>query len=124
MHEYFMSSSCDGGLYDTRKPNWSAKALRPVFQRTFSRIENTQQLRATLRNGEYAWPGGYPMFFITSDGAALHFDCVRKNLRLVSDSVRNNLRDGWQVVAVDINYEDSELYCDDCSKQIESAYGD
>jgi len=124
LSEHLFISDCDGGLYDTRRANWSAKAIRPTYRRTFSQINSVQELNATLRNGQYAWPGGYPMFFITSDGAALHFDCVRENLRLVSDSVRNNLKDGWQVVAVDVNWEDPELYCDDCSNKIESAYAE
>jgi hypothetical protein len=122
--EHLFVSSCDGGLYDTRKPEWSNKPLRPVFNRTFSRIDNTQQLRATLRAGEYAWPGGYPMFLLTSDGGCLHFDCVKKNLRSVLDSVRNQLRDGWRVEATEINYEDVDLYCDDCCNRIESAYAE
>jgi hypothetical protein len=95
-----------------------------VFCRTFANITNTQELKATLRAGENTFPGCYPMFFITSDGAALHFDCVRENLRYVSDSIRNEQNDGWRVVAVDVNYEDNDLQCDQCSKQIESAYGD
>lgn len=27
-------------------------------------------LKAHLEADKYAWPGGYPLFFITSDGAA------------------------------------------------------
>jgi len=76
-----------------------------------------------VRNGEFTWPGGYPMFFYTSDSATLHFDCVRENLRNVMDSVKNKIDDGWRVVGIEINYED-DLYCDHCDKPIESAYGE
>jgi len=77
-----------------------------------------------MRNGPYAWPGGYPLFFITNDGAALSFDVVRENLRSVLDSVANRINDGWRVVAVDVNWEDGELTCDHTGERIESAYAD
>jgi hypothetical protein len=114
----------DGDMFDTRKPDWSAKPLRKAYRYTFGRIKNAAQLNATLRNGENTFPGLYPMFFITSDGGALHFDCVKKNLRLVLDSIRQSGSDGWKVVATEINYEDTDLYCDDCSQRIESAYSE
>lgn len=117
-------SSTDGGLYDTRRSQWSTKAIRPVFTHTFASINTTQEFRATLRGGEYAWPGGYPMFLITSDGAALHFNCARENQRYISDSIRNKSNDGWRVIATEINYESTDLYCDHCSQPIDSAYGE
>ena len=30
---------------------------------------------------KYAWPGGYPLFLVTSDGAALCIDCGKKEYR-------------------------------------------
>jgi hypothetical protein len=120
---HFFQAS-DGALHDTRRESWASKPIRPVYNYTFGQITNTQQLRATLRAGDYAWPGGYPMYMITSDGAALHFACARSNFRLVSDSVRHQYSDGWCVQAVDINYENQDLYCDQCSQKIASAYGD
>lgn len=70
----------------------------------------------------YAWPGGYPTFFITSDGAPLCHDCARKQGRSITSSIRDNSRDGWKVEAQDVNWEDSDLTCDHCGKHIESAY--
>jgi hypothetical protein len=32
----------------------------------------------------YAWPGGYPRYFITNDGAALSYDAARENRRLLN----------------------------------------
>jgi hypothetical protein len=113
----------DGGLYDTRVVEWSKHPLRADYAKGFARIANTAQLRATLRNGQYAWPGGYPLFFITSDGGALSFESVRKNLRNVLDSIAHKSADGWRVVACEVNWEDSDLTCDDSGKRIESAYG-
>lgn len=122
MKQHLMISETDGHLYDTRKPDWTNKPLRKDYRKTFRHIHNTTQLKATLRADEYAWPGGYPLYLITSDGAALHFSCVRENFRSVLDSVKNKIDDGWRVVACDINYAD-ELWCAHCDNEIESAYG-
>jgi hypothetical protein len=111
----------DGDLVSSGGP---LHVIRRKYQYTFRRIRTTHEIRATLRNGPYAWPGGYPLYLITSDGAALHFDCARANYRSISWSIRNQCRDGWLVEACDINYENPELYCDHCSEPIESAYGD
>lgn len=116
-------TSTDGSLYDTRRANWNKeKPLRAIYCRTYSAIENTKQLRATLRNGGFAWPGGYPMFFICDDGGALAFETVRANLRSVLWSIRNNCADGWKVCGVSINYEDNELTDAHTGKPIEPAY--
>lgn len=82
-----------------------------------------EQVKHFARN-QFAWPGGYPMYAITNDGAALCHACVKSNYRIIRESQNNNLRDGWQVEAIDINYEDSSLYCDNCGQRIESAYGE
>ena len=120
----FVSSS-DGGLYDTRKPAWNAQPpLRATYQRTFEQITNTLELRATIRNGGFAWPGGYPIYFICSDGAALSFETVRANLKSICDSIRTKSNDGWQVVACAINYEDGQLTDEHTGKRIESAYAE
>lgn len=84
----------------------------------------TKQLKEQLRAGEFAWPGGYPLFFITSDGAALSFEAVRENYRLVIDAMRNDLRDGWQVIGCDVNWEDASLFCDHTGNRIVSAYAE
>lgn len=111
----------DGDMY--RDDNFSAP-FRENFQYTHRHIKSTADFKATLRNGEYAWPGGYPMFFYTSDGAALCFECAKKEARNTVGSIRHNMSDGWKVIGCDINYEDTSLYCDHCNGKIESAYGD
>ena len=67
----------------------------------------------------WAWPGGYPLFAITSDGAALCYKCCSTERELIGTTTGS---DGWCVVALDINYENVSLNCDNCSKQIEAAY--
>lgn len=84
----------------------------------------TKQIKQALRAGKFTWPGGYPTFFITSDGAALSHESVRENWRQVCFSVRNKCNDGWRVIAHDVNWEDSSLYCAHSNKRIESAYAE
>ena len=73
---------------------------------------------------KYAWPGGYPLFLIMSDGGALCIDCGKKEFRQIAYAHRHNLKDGWHVAAPNINWEDTDLYCDHCNNKIESAYGE
>lgn len=72
----------------------------------------------------FAWPGGYPRFFVCSDGEPLSFAVARENKRLILESIRGGYDDGWRIVACEINWEDSELACAHSGEYIESAYGD
>ena len=88
------------------------------------KIENTKKLDEVLKNGPYAWPGGYPLFFITNDGAAVSFEAVKQEIESVQDSIDSKCDDGWQVVAVEVNWEDENLLCDHTGEKIQSAYGE
>jgi len=80
--------------------------------------------RELIDRGPYAWPGGYPLYFITVDGAALSFEAAEENMGDIEYSIRECIDDGWRVSGVDINWEDDSLYCDHTGKRIESAYGE
>jgi len=123
---HLFASECDGALYDTRADNWSkAPALRAIYCKHFSRIETVAEFKATLRAGAYAWPGGYPLCFITADGAALSFNTVKANARWIIDAIAaDDSRSGWRIAACAINWEDGALYCDHSGERIESACGD
>ena len=114
---------CDGNgdLYDSRK---AYATVRKNYRYTHGEIKSVADLKATLRNGPYAWPGGYPLYFITSDGGALSFGTVEAEIHNVIDSLRRNSRDGWLVVACDVNWEDSDLVDDHTGEAIESVYAD
>lgn len=86
-------------------------------------IAKSIELRKAIR-AKYAWPGGYPMFLVMSDGEALCMDCARKEYKQIAYANRHNSRDGWRVEGAEINYEDNDLYCAHCSARIESAYGE
>ena len=79
----------------------------------FSEVASDKIEAIRLEDGSlpaYAWPGGYQMFYLDEGNCVLCPDCANK--------------DGYadEVVAYDINWEDDNLYCDDCSKQIEASY--
>lgn len=112
----------EGDLFDNRKVGFIP--VRKRYQWAFSRINSLSQVKATLRSGAYAWPGGYPLFLITSDGAALCFECARKEFRQIVWDYLNKCATGWKVEACEVNYEDPELYCDHCSQRIETAYAE
>jgi hypothetical protein len=87
-------------------------------------IRTISDFRQAMRNGPYAWPGGYPLYFITSDGAALSFEAAKENCRAILEAIHNHLNDGWRVVACEINYEDADLFCDHTGERIPSAYAE
>lgn len=125
LSEHLFESSTDGGLYDTRVPQWHKQPpLRARYSWHHGKIKTVSEFKATLRAGAYAWPGGYPLYFVTSDGAALSFKTARKEFRSIAASIRDKSSDGWRVMACDVNYEDGELIDDHTGERIESAYAD
>lgn len=64
----------------------------------------------------YAWPGGYPIYYLDGHNSLLCPDCANKCL---ADEVEK-----FRPVACDVHYEGANLTCDDCGAEIESAYGD
>ncbi len=81
-----------------------------------------EQYRKAIHSGPYAWPGGYPLYFVTSDGAALCFKCAKNERREIIWAIANNCSNGWKCEGIDVNWEDTDLHCDHCSKPIETAY--
>lgn len=68
----------------------------------------------------YAWPGGYPLYYLTADNGVLCPDCAS----LPECTWDSGEDEQWDIVAAGGNWEDDSLYCDHCGKQIESAYGE
>jgi hypothetical protein len=97
------------------------KVVREKYSYTFSRIENSLQLRATLRNPKYTY-GGYPLFLIFGDGEPCCFDCARKEFKRIARDMREGYDASFRIVACDINYECNDLFCAHCNTKIESAY--
>lgn len=119
---FFIAS--DGALHDTRLVNWHNKPLRANYSKHYTRIKTVAQFKATLRAGPYAWPGGYQLFLLLSDGEALCFTCGNKEARNVISAIQDKRSDGWRCVACDVNYEDHDMLCAHCNKPIPAAYGE
>jgi len=120
-------SSINGGLYDTRVAGWHYRApLRALYCMHYKEIPNVAAFKATLRAGGFAWPGGYPMYFVLEDGGALSFEGARQNLRAILYDMTHGVRGSgsWFVVGCEVNYEDGDLYCEATGEKILSAYGE
>ena len=74
----------------------------------------------------YAWPGAYPIYYLCADNGVLCPQCANNEsaVREAEEHPDYPGYDQWRIVAGDINWEDSDLTCDNCNQRIESAYGD
>ena len=73
-------------------------------------------MNISKENGQlpsYAWPGGYPIFYIDKQNNCLCPDCANRDID-----------QSQEVIASDINWENDCLYCDDCGNKIQSSYGE
>jgi hypothetical protein len=101
------------------QPMPSLRVLRENYEQQHSVIINTLQLRATLRAGSVTSFGSYGLAFVTSDGGALCFECVREEYRNVSDAIRSKRNDGWRVQGVICEAQTDEgCTCDHCNAVI------
>lgn len=78
--------------------------------------------RRAMVDGAYAWPGGYPRYFVMDDGEALSFAAAKANRRAILESTAGRINDGWCIAGVDINWEDASLYCAHTGERIPAAY--
>jgi hypothetical protein len=81
-----------------------------------------RDLKQALRNGPYAWPGGYPTYFIACDGEALSHAAVKAALRQVYWAMSHRDSGGWRVIGAAINWEDNHLTCAHTGERIPCAY--
>lgn len=104
----------DGSLYDTSDKMPSNHVLiRENYCYHRLEFETLNDVKASLRAGEFAWPGGYRLAFITSDGAILSFGAVKDEWHGVVWDWINDASTGWRVIGL-VNVDDMEdiVYCD------------
>lgn len=77
-----------------------------------------------IARAPYAWPGGYPKYLVTADGAALCANCTKSEFAQIARESFDRSNCGFRAAGSAINWEDSELHCEHCGKPIESAYGE
>ncbi len=75
----------------------------------------------------YAWPGGYPIYYVCQDGGTLCPTCA--NGGNGSIAYIGNSSDGiedaqWHIVGQEVNYEVESLFCDNCNAKVDAAYVD
>jgi hypothetical protein len=88
-------------------------------------IRTVFDFNKALAHGPYAWPGGYPLYFICADGEALSFKAAEAEAELIRDAIiSEDMRSEWNVIGLDVNYEDGQLYCAHTNERIESAYAE
>lgn len=70
----------------------------------------------------YAWPGGYPLALIMSDGECLCPDCIKSEWRNIVDSTLRDTPDGWRAAGVFCTADtDDSVTCAHCGADL-SAY--
>lgn len=70
----------------------------------------------------YAWPGGYPIIYVTADNSVLCPDCANGGNGCEASETSEYKQD--RLVAMDVYWEGPVIQCDHCQGLIESAYGD
>ncbi len=82
-------------------------------------------LKAFIRSGGYAWPGGYPTYLVMGDGDVIDCQAARENDRQILRSLRRRGTDlQWEPYQVFIHWEGAPLISAHSGREIESAYGD
>ena len=83
-----------------------------------------KQLKNAIRQ-KFAWPGGYEIVLIASDGEYICVDCAKQNFKEIVWSIKNHVNDGWQIVAQtleavspDCTNDEVISYCAHCYKPI------
>ena len=68
----------------------------------------------------FAWPGGYPLVLVMSDGETLCPECVRLNFRLIVQAARDPHDDsGWRPVGFEVEEApEEEVSCAHCRRVI------
>jgi hypothetical protein len=66
----------------------------------------------------YAWPGGYPIYYLAADNGVLCPKCANDY------KPGRDTQEQLEPVAYGVNWEDSELFCEHCNTRIESAYAE
>jgi hypothetical protein len=80
-----------------------------------------RDIKLAARN-RYAWPGGYPLILVMTDGACLCTTCARTEFKLIARATRDNDDSGWGCAGVEIYWEGPDMTCAHCNALIPSAY--
>jgi len=82
------------------------------------------QVRSLIPEGKYTSVGSYPIFSVCRDGGVLCPACIAENRKQIEAAMLNGDDAQWEIAGTDANWEDPDLYCDNCNERIESAYAE
>ena len=99
-------------------------------------METTREgIKAAVRQAETPFTsiGGYPIFSVMADTGIMCPKCVKENRGTIyvntrlthrKDHLRYRADKWWTLDCTEVNWEDPELFCDECSERIPSAYAE
>lgn len=110
-----------------------------MSKQAYKRVRRALKLEANRQPlPEFAWPGGYPMFYVlpdisTGSGVCVWCPkCANENIESIDAEMKEFARGNGRAarrgsdtfIGVDANYEDAFLTCEHCSQFIDPAYLD
>lgn len=90
--------------------------VQELYNRDKEQVENLS-LDRKPELPEFAFPGGYPIYYTDGQNSVLCASCA-------TTALLEEEWEEWQPQHWDIYHEGSPMYCEDCNAIIESAYGD
>ena len=112
--------SYNGDLYDREND----RPIRTNYSKRHRFIKTIADLKATLRAGIWARPGGYPLYLIAQNGNAISFKGAREYFEDIIFAMNRHGDQGLIIISTQVNYWDNDLYCVLTDERIESAYGE
>ena len=89
-----------------------------------TRAIDTKTLQSFIRNGGWAWPGGYPMALLMGDGEVIDAKAAREHYRLIREAMKDEaITADWYPLNAFIHWEGEPLICAHSGREIPSAYG-
>lgn len=99
-------------------PELARLRLAQAFRDTVDRNHPMGAARI-VRRERFAWPGGYPLVLVLTDGAVLCADCCASEFGLISSAHRHDERNGWAPAGLDIvEAPEFDVVCDHCGETI------
>ncbi len=100
-----------------------------MSKQAFKRVRREIRMEPVSREPlpAFAWPGGYPIVYLFTDGGIICPDCANENIVEIDSANRAgrpfNSHGGWAITGFDLHMDGDPELCDHCHKEIESAYG-
>lgn len=104
-----------------------------MSKQAFKRVRRALKMEVSRKPLDaFAWPGGYPMFYVCADSGVLCPKCANAEIDRIAAEMKEaeeNARRGrrhrlgqFQLIGAEVNYEDVNLSCDHCNEFIDPAY--